>query len=289
MPPGDASEAKVTVHREESASWPAPPTGPHDTSFLQMAPGELRLQVEGIARFRISDGQHIAFEPWQGEGEEQDLRTFLLGSAVGALLIQRGLLVLHGNALEREGRAIVCLGHSGAGKSTLAYALMEQGWRLLADDLVAISPEGLVLPGIPRIKLWQDAVETFGLNPQALPPIAQGMNKYVLMGGNVRPAPRAVPLQALYLITPRRCQEADGEPPGITPVKGQKAAFVNLRNQAYRPSFLRGLGQEGSSFVALAQLQRQVPLATLSLPSTIGAMRCWLADRNLLQEAGLAS
>ena len=49
---------------------------------------------------------------------DQDLRTFLLGSAVGALLIQR---------------------------------------RMLADDLVVISYEGLVLPGIPRIKLWHDA------------------------------------------------------------------------------------------------------------------------------------
>ena len=82
----------VSVAREQSSSWPPAPRGPHDTPFLRMAPGDLRLQVEGIARFRVSGGHHIAFEPWQGDGDEQDLRTFLLGSAVGALLIQRGML-----------------------------------------------------------------------------------------------------------------------------------------------------------------------------------------------------
>ena len=250
-----------------------------------MARGELRLQVEGIARFRICGGEHIAFEPWQGDGEEQDLRTYLLGSAVGALLIQRGMLVLHGNALEREGQAIVCLGHSGAGKSTLAYALMQQGWGLLADDLVAITTEGLVLPGIPRIKLWLDALEAFGLDPQALQPISKGMNKYVLMGGNVRPARRPVPLRTLYLIAPRRLEEGAALMPRICPIQSQKEALVTLRNQAFRPSFLRGLGQEGPNFLALAQLQRQVPLATLTLPTSIGAMQHCLADQDLLQAA----
>lgn len=67
--------------RSAELAIPELPAGPHNTPFEQMAPGELRLTVEGIGRFRVS---------------EQDLRTFLLGSSVGAVLIQRGLLVLHG-------------------------------------------------------------------------------------------------------------------------------------------------------------------------------------------------
>jgi hypothetical protein len=246
-----------------------------------MAPGDLRLQVEGIARFRISGGAHIAFEPWEGEGNDQDLRTFLLGSAVGALLIQRGMLVLHGNALERDGRAIVCLGHSGAGKSTVAYALMQQGWRLLADDLVALTPEGQVLPGIPRIKLWQDAAEAFGLDPRSLQPIRQGMHKYLLMGEAVRRAPDAVPLEALYLLQRRADGATDREATRPVRVVSQKEAAMRLRDQAYRPRFVRGLGREGPNFLALAQLQRRVPLATLPLPAGIEAMGVWLDQLDL--------
>ena len=288
QPDDGAERAVIQIEDSAPSEWPPLPAGPHDTAFLQMGRRDLRLTVEGIGRFRIHDGVRVA---WHRQGEEvsdQDLRTFLLGSAVGALLIQRGMVLLHGNALERDGKAIVCLGHSGAGKSTLAYALMRQGWRLLADDLVAITPEGLVLPGIPRIKLWEDAAKAFGLHPEALPPIREGMHKYLLMGDAVQRAGEAVPMVALYLIHQRRHNEQEGESTRITRITSQKSAALMLRNQAFRPRFVRGLGQEGQNFMALARLQRSVPLATLPLPATIPAMASWLADQDLLEAAATA-
>jgi hypothetical protein len=288
LPCPGSERSTILIEPDPPSQWPVLPAGPHDTPFLQMGRGELLLKVEGIGRFRIHDGVRIA---WHREGEDvsdQDLRTFLLGSAVGALLIQRGMLVLHGNALEKSGRAIVCLGHSGAGKSTLAYGLMEQGWRLLADDLVAITPEGLVLPGIPRIKLWHDACQAFGLDPEGLPPIRQGMHKYLLIGEAVQRASAAVPLAAMYLLHQPRHDNADGKAIRITRITSQKSAALRLRNQAFRPRFVRGLGQEGPNFMALARLQRSVPLATLPLPPSIAAMRTWLADQDLVQAAAAA-
>lgn len=282
------SSATVQVVEEDPAGWPPLPPGPHDTPFVQMARGDLRLTVEGIGRFRISGGTTIAWSRERGEVADQDLRTFLLGSAVGALLIQRGMLVLHGNALEKDGRAIVCLGHSGDGKSTLAYALMQRGWRLLADDLVALSADGLVLPGIPRIKLWHDAAKAFDLDPQALPPIRQGMHKYLLMGEEIRRADQAAPLTALYRIQRQRHNDqaaTEGDTSPIRPILTQKGITLMLRNQAFRPRFVRGLGQEGPNFMALARLQRTVPAAFLTLPSGIPAMGEWL-DR---QELGTAA
>jgi hypothetical protein len=196
--------------------------------------------------------------------------------------------VLHGNALEKEGRAIVCMGHSGAGKSTLAYALMRQGWRLLADDLVAVSPNGLVLPGIPRIKLWHDAARAFGLDPGQLAPIREGMHKYLLMGDALQRAPKAVPLQALYLIHQGRSANAEPRAGRITRIISQKTAALRLRNQAFRPRFVRGLGQEGPNFMALAKLQSRVPLATMPLPAGIAAMQAWLEQQDLLLAAANA-
>ena len=274
---------RIVIEPEESQGLPELPPGPHDTAFLQMARGDLRLTVEGIGRFRITDGERIGWQRADAGVSDQDIRTFLLGSAVGALLIQRGMLVLHGNALEKDGQAIVCLGHSGAGKSTLAYALMQQGWRLLADDLVAVNGEGMVLPGIPRIKLWHDAAKAFGLDPGALPPIREGMNKYLLMGEALQRAP-----QAVYLIHQQRHGEPEEKGATIRRIQRQQAATLRLRNQAFRPRFVRGLGQEGANFMALARLQQRVPLATLPLPAGIGAMQRWLADQDLLTAAAQA-
>ena len=275
----------IEISQEDPGQWSELPAMAHDTAFLQMTHGDLRLTVEDIGRFRITGGDRVAWHREHPGVNDQDIRTFLLGSAVGALLIQRGILVLHGNALEKNGQAIVCMGHSGAGKSTLAYALMQQGWRLLADDLVAVSPDGLVLPGIPRIKLWQDAARAFGLDPATLPPIRQGMNKYLLMGDAVQRATKAVPLRALYLIHQRHHDTIDGEEARITRITSQKIAALRLRNQAFRPRFVRGLGQEGPNFMALAMLQRRVPLATLPRPTGIKEMQTWLEEQDLLKAA----
>ena len=280
--------ASIAIREEDPQHWPELAAGAHDTPFLQMGRRDLRLTVEGIGRFRISNAEQIAWQRADGSVSHQDLCTFLLGSAVGALLIQRGMLVLHGNALERDGQAIVCLGHSGAGKSTLAYALMQQGWRLLADDLVAITPDGQVLPGIPRIKLWHDAAKAFGLDLDALPPIRQGMQKYLLFGEAIERAVQPCPLKALYLIRQQRQDSKDPDDSRISCIISQRQAALCLRNQAFRPRFVRGLGQEGANFIALARLQQEVPLATLSTPRGIAEMQTWLADQLLLSAAAEA-
>lgn len=278
----------ITIQEEDPQDWPKLAAGAQDTPFLQMGRGDLRLTVEGIGRFRISNADQITWQRADGTVSDQDLRTFLLGSAVGALLIQRGMLVLHGNALERDGQAIVCLGHSGAGKSTLAYALMQQGWRLLADDLVAITPDGQVLPGIPRIKLWHDAAKAFGLDPDALPPIRQGMHKYLLLGEAIERAVQPCPLRALYLIRQQRRDSNDPDDSRISRISNQKRAALCLRNQAFRPRFVRGLGQEGANFMALARLQQEVPLAALPTPRGIYEMQSWLQEQPLLSAAAEA-
>jgi hypothetical protein len=247
-----------------------------------MRPGELQLAMAGVGRFRVSAGNRIGWSRWSPAVTDQELRTYLLGSGVGAVLIQRGMLVLHGNALARGGRAIVCLGASGAGKSTLAYALMRQGWRLLADDLVAVTPESMVLPGIPRIKLWNDAAAAFGLEAGELPVIhradRQGAWKVLLMGDPILRAEREARLAALYLLD--RHLDADA---WVLPFETEQERVMLLREQAYRAHFVRGLGREGDNFLALAALQQRIPFATLRLPLGIAAMERSLAGVDLLR------
>ena len=280
-----ANVATIDITPEDPELWPEVPPSPLDTPYLQIGRDDLRLKVEGIGHFRITGGAHIAWYREHQDVTDQDLCTFLLGPPVAALLIQRGMVVLHGNALEKGGRAVAVMGHSGAGKSTLAYALMQQGWRLLTDDLVAITPDGLVLPGIPCIKLWHDAAKGFGLDPAQLTPIRQGMHKYLLMGDPLHRTTEPVPLQALYVIRQRGFDIPDSEPSCINRITSQKAAVFELCSQVFRQRFVRGLGQEGPNFIALARLQGRVPLATMLLPAGIEAMQDWLEQQDLLQAA----
>ena len=147
------------------------------------------------------------------------------------------------------------------------------------------------MAGVARhsaIKLWHDAAEAFGLDPEALPPIRQGMHKYLLLGDAIERAEQPCPLRALYLIRQQRQDSNDPDDSRITSISSQKQAALCLRNQAFRPRFVRGLGQEGANFIALARLQQAVPLATLPIPSGIESMLTWLEKQSLLSAAAEA-
>jgi hypothetical protein len=96
---------------------------------------------------------------------------------LAALLRNRGLLVLHANAVQTPDGVVVIAGESGSGKSTTLAALLRRGCRMLSDDVTALRPgaaPGLidVVPGAVQIQLTQDAAEGLGyaVNPAQLQP-----------------------------------------------------------------------------------------------------------------------
>lgn len=70
------------------------------------------ISIEGVARFAVVGGQEIVVEAWP-DAPTRNVRLYLLGSAMGLLLHQRGLLPLHANAVEVDGGAVAVLGHPG--------------------------------------------------------------------------------------------------------------------------------------------------------------------------------
>ena len=57
---------------------------------------------------------------------------------MGAILMQRKILPLHGSAIAIDGKAYAIVGDSGAGKSTLASAFLKRGYQLLSDDVITV-------------------------------------------------------------------------------------------------------------------------------------------------------
>ena len=125
----------------------------------------LLLTVPEIARYRVRGGSQILVDVEPGV-PERNVRLYLLGSAFGALLHQRGSLPLHANAVEIDGQAVAFMGASGAGKSTLAAWFHDHGYRVIADDICVVRFDGKgephVAPGLPRLRLWKEALEASG-------------------------------------------------------------------------------------------------------------------------------
>src|SRR3989338_6604387 len=101
---------------------------PENTSSTSQ---QFLLDIRPIARFLIKDGNQIIYDNHLNL-DLDSLRLFLLGSAIGALLQQRGYIVLHGNAVSVDGKSCtVFVGEQGSGKSTMAAWHYQQGSYIL--------------------------------------------------------------------------------------------------------------------------------------------------------------
>ena len=74
------------------------------------------------------------------------------------LLKRCGVLVWHGAAVARTGRAVLLSGVSGSGKSTTALNLLQIGYRFIADDQVLLRrrPSGVEVLGRERAVFLTD-------------------------------------------------------------------------------------------------------------------------------------
>ena len=98
-------ESLVQLVEADHQQWPDLQASPYSTPTLQLAPQEWRLELEGIGWFRATGGDRLEWQRWDDSVSDGDIRTFAVTSGLGALAIQRGALVLHGTALERDGEA----------------------------------------------------------------------------------------------------------------------------------------------------------------------------------------
>jgi hypothetical protein len=157
-------------------------------NIVQIAPGvaagplDFWMDVPGIASMHVTSGAAISINPAQG-ASISDVRLYLLGSAMGALLHQRGFLPLHASAVEIDGKAVAFCGASGAGKSTLALDLVKSGQALLCDDICALdiaSGTPRLWPGLVNLKLWRQSLEAAGEEHHSLEAILPSQDKYRL-------------------------------------------------------------------------------------------------------------
>ena len=292
--PSVEREPLVQVVEADHREWPTLQDSPHSTPTLQLAPQEWRLELEGIGWFRATGGERLEWQRWDDSVSDRDIRTFAVTSGLGALAIQRGGLVLHGTALERDGEAILLLGHPVAGKSTLAWCLLQDGWRLLSSELVAVSPDGLVLPGMHQLKLWHDAAVALELNWSQLPPVRKGLKRYALLAQDLDCMSQPTPLRLIYALNRAKAdsgQEDDAEAEDESEKISLKAsdnfsqttALMRLRNQAFHARMYRGMDAEAQLFMQAAALARTVPMHALIVPDEIKAMAESLKEVDLMQ------
>lgn len=236
---------------------------------VDMTLWNIDFTVSGGRRIEIAAPEDVAIV---------DVRIYLLGSVMGALLYQRGYLPFHANVVRQGGWAAAFAGDSGAGKSTLAAWLDGRGHEVLSDDLCGVSLAGggaLVFEGIPRMKLWAETLRAFDRDSPGLTPVATTMDKYHVP---LRNAGRVgsldpVPLERIYLLD----KAAPDAPAGIERLRGVEATHAMITN-VYR-------WELGQAMLESPRAQFDQCLALANRAAVFRLRRNWGLDR-FDEEAG---
>lgn len=234
----------------------------------QTGPDQLLLQIEDTARYWVRSGSSIAITP-APVAEAAAVRLFLLGSALGGLLHQRGDLVLHGSSILTPPGAVIFLGASGMGKSTLAAGFWQRGYPVLTDDVAVIRATALGLrlfPGAPQIKLWADSCHHLQQDLGQLQPIRHKLHKYLLpLAQSLDPVDPtsgldAYPIARIYVLNTTHRDEHQ-----LLPLDLGEQLTVLVR-QTYREQYLKGMGLRSQHFRLCTQLMQTTPLYRLIRP-----------------------
>ncbi len=228
----------------------------------QAGPGECLFEVDDVARYWVRAGREIVIERVEG-ADVQSVRLYLLGTAMCALLHQRGLLVLHGSVVVRNGVCVAFLGRSGVGKSTLAAAFGRRGFEVVSDDICAVSfdgvgGEGLVLPGFGQFKLWVDSLKCLGEDPEAFDLLHPDLLKRAVPIETF--CDRALPLKDVFVLLPRGSGELV-----VERVEGTAKVHA-LLNNTNRRFVLDGFGLRGPHLRACGRLAGQVVMRRVLRP-----------------------
>ena len=228
--------------------------------------GGFAIRIAGVAAYEIRGGSEIrvAADP---AAAPANVRLYLLGSAMGMLLHQRGLLPLHANAVVIDGRAIAFLGRSGAGKSTLAAAFHDRGFAVVSDDVCAVrfdergSPT--ISPGLPRLRLWRDALIASGRDPADHAASYSGDPDYDKFDVAMRPA-ASDPLLLAGVIELRWGDEELLAP--LTGLAGVEALIANT----YRGGYVALLGHQHDHLQACVTVAATIPILALDRTPDLG-------------------
>lgn len=204
----------------------------------------LLLELPEIGRFLCEEGARLTLCPAPGAFLD-DIAVFVTGTAMAAILYQRGAMLLHGSAVVHDGRAFLFCGDSGAGKSTLAAALVQAGASFLADDVCSIDLSDSAVPRAVAdgrfLRLYSDSIAQTGLTDAVGSRVRRRIDKYhISVGDGPEASTDSAPVAAIYMLAGSHA----AAPPGISQLPNLEAAQALLHN-SYRRRIALAYAHQG--------------------------------------------
>ena len=261
----------------------AAPYGEH----CQVAPREYLLEIPGTARYYVRNGSEVLLDI-EPEVPPANVSAYLLGSVLGVLCHQNGLLPLHASAIEHRGVVAAFLGDSGAGKSTLAACLQRRGHRIVSDDICLLRSEAdemRVVPVAGWLKLWNETLNYLGEKPAEQNRIFSRHDKYRVFLPDAG-TERSRLGQVVFLV-----RDPDPQAQPALHAMPQLDAIAGLMDMTYVNYVPVLAGQQARVFAQCAGVLKHAQAWRLTLPWGLHRMESILdlLDREIFNIAGGAA
>jgi hypothetical protein len=181
---------------------------------------------------------------------------------LGGLLMQRGLMPIHGSSVKFNNNCIIFSGNSGAGKSTLAAGFMKQGHYVLNDDISVVKIENgkaVVIPGFPQLKLWADVLKKFNDDPENFRKLRDNIDKHAVSLKN-KFYNKELPVKKIFILTTKNTLGFD-----IEKISGIDK-FNVLKKNTFRFQFIDGLAKQKEHFTTISSLAGCTEIYKVSRP-----------------------
>ncbi len=235
----------------------------------------VNIACEGSGQMHFSrhQGKSQLHFAWQKEGTEP--AHYLQTIGLSYWLERQGVPCIHGNALAYGDKAVAIIAPSQTGKTTLSAALMQVGFALMSDDMMALhrqAEQWQIYPGWPNLRMWPDSLAQFesreGLRLKPLPKVHGKFNKCRLNIAAIKPeyfCESKKPLHALYLLN-REAPDNAQTKCKISRLKPAQGLMQLLKNSMLADAY-RVMGIEENRLEILSPLLQQVPIYTVNYPS----------------------
>ncbi len=240
--------------------------------WMEVRDNEVLLKIPDVACFLIRAGNEIIIHKL-AYASDADMRLYLLGSAFGALFLQRGDFPLHASVLKIGENAVAFVGESGTGKSTLA-GWLNRTYPLLSDDVCVIRFDvnniPYAYPNVPRVKLRRDALEAFGVNTRGLQRDYTRNDKYHLFV-NERFHNHPIPIGCLNIL--EFSENLTSNLPIFDPISAAESVCA-IRDNTYRVEYISAMGLTRKHYLYCVRLARQIKVQRFLRSRGHNAMPC---------------
>jgi hypothetical protein len=247
---------------------------------LSESPSGLQYWARAIGTFWIEpDGTRVWYRTEVG-ARQADIEHVISGPVLGLAFQSQGQTLLHAGAVAIDGSAAGFMAPHGFGKSTLAASFAQSGHALITDDILPLAEqEGRITAhqGVPRMKLWGDALAALGDDEHQYEVVLTGACKRRIPLNNRwgKPAPAELPLLALYLLDPHTDPTRPISCTDLDPIQ----AVLSVLGNTYMADSLRG-ARAIRALDAATRIASAVPVRSIAyfrsfdtLPALRGAIR----------------